>query len=62
MHFFMHEFKGGKNKRETEAMLREALADYNTIGYIYEPGSITVNELSLYGAQCITTMKQNIGN
>ena len=42
----MHEFKGGKNKRETEAMLREALADYNTIGYIYEPGSITVNELA----------------
>ena len=40
-----HEFKGGKNKRETEAMLRQALADYRMSGHVYEPGNMTVNEL-----------------
>lgn len=42
----MHEFKGGKTKKETEQLLRDALADYNTIGFVFHPGDITVGELA----------------
>ena len=42
----MHEFKGGKTKKETEQLLRDALADYNTIGFVFHPGDLTVGELA----------------
>ena len=41
----MHEFRGGETKRETEAMLKQALEDYNNEGRIISPGELTVNEL-----------------
>ena len=41
----MHEFRGGETKRETEAMLKQALEDYNIEGRIISPGELTVNEL-----------------
>ena len=41
----MHEFQGGDSKRETAAMLKQALEDYNLNGQIIDPGNITVSEL-----------------
>ena len=41
----MHEFQGGETKRETEALLRQALEDYNMSGRVISPGNLTVTEL-----------------
>ena len=41
----MHEFQGGETKRETEALLRQALEDYNMSGRVISPGNMTVIEL-----------------
>ena len=41
----MHEFQGGETKRETEALLRQALEDYNMRGRVISPGNLTVIEL-----------------
>ncbi len=42
----MHEFKGGDTKRETEALLKKALEDYNLSGMVISPGELTVNDLA----------------
>lgn len=39
------EFKGGKTKKETELMLKQALNDYKYEGELFDPGSLTVAEL-----------------
>ena len=36
------EFKGGKTKKETELMLKQALNDYKYEGELFDPGSLTV--------------------
>ena len=41
----MHEFAGTRSKRETEAMLKKAIEEYNELGKILDPGDITVSEL-----------------
>ena len=41
----MHEFPGTKSKRETEAMLKAALEEYNETGRLFDSGQITVAEL-----------------
>ena len=41
----MHEFQGGETKRETQALLRQALGDYNMSGRVISPGNLTVTEL-----------------
>ena len=41
----IHEFPGGETKRETEAMLKKALEDYNLEGRIVDPGNLTVSQL-----------------
>ena len=41
----IHEFRGGETKRETEAMLRQALDDYNLNREVFDPGNLTVREL-----------------
>ena len=41
----MHEFVGTKSKRETEAMLRKAIEEYNERGKLVDPGNITVSQL-----------------
>ena len=41
----MHEFPGTESKRETEAMLKAALEEYNETGKIFDPGQVTVAEL-----------------
>lgn len=41
----MHEFQGGETKRETEAMLRQALEEYNISGRVISPGDLTVTRL-----------------
>ena len=40
-----HEFKGGETKKETEAMLKQALEDCRREGRIIDPGTLTVSEL-----------------
>lgn len=40
-----HEFTGGETKRETEAMLKQALEVYNQEGRIIDPGEMTVSTL-----------------
>lgn len=42
----LREFKGGKTKRETESMLLQALEDYRTKGFVFDPGDLTVNDLA----------------
>jgi len=41
----MHEFVGTESKRETEAMLKKAIDEYNDLGKLLDPGDITVSEL-----------------
>ena len=41
----MHEFPGTKSKRETEAMLKAALEEYNETGRLFDSGQVTVAEL-----------------
>ena len=41
----MHEFVGTESKRETEAMLKKAIDEYNEFGKLLDPGDITVEEL-----------------
>lgn len=41
----MREFPGTESKRETEAMLKKALDEYNEAGKLTDPGQITVAEL-----------------
>ena len=41
----MHEFVGTESKRETEAMLKKAVDEYNELGKLLDPGDIAVNEL-----------------
>lgn len=43
--WILREFKGATTKRETEAMLRQALDDYRSKGFIFDAGNITVSEL-----------------
>ena len=42
----LREFKGGKNKKETEHMLMQALEDYRTKGFVIDAGDVTVNDLA----------------
>ena len=42
----LREFKGGKNKKETEHMLMQALEDYRTKGFVIDAGDATVNDLA----------------
>ena len=42
----LREFKGGKNKKETEHMLMQALEDYRTKGFVIDAGDGTVNDLA----------------
>lgn len=41
----IHEFAGTESKRETEQMLKKALAEYNETGRIADAGSVTLSEL-----------------
>jgi len=41
----LREFKGGKTKKETQQLLKQALDDYKYEGELFDPGSITVSEL-----------------
>jgi len=41
----MHEFAGTESKRETEAMLKKAIEEYNERGKLIDSGNITVSQL-----------------
>lgn len=44
--WIMKEFRGSESKAETNRLLKQAIDDYNKEKCIYDPGSITVNELA----------------
>lgn len=43
--YTLREFKGGKSKKETQQLLKQALNDYKYGGEVFEPGNITVAQL-----------------